>query len=451
MAPALGDVTTAHSTLLTSTSIVTPIIIIISSAAGITGALVIVLLAIYIQRRIMSRRRTRTLAETVPNIVITDTSILPASNVVVDSESALDNVIASFKPIGAEAAPLEAVPPVDISDDYEENAEDDDELFPLPKIPKPKRKPPPIIRTLRPSNQRGSGVSRLGTPNPQNRQMGSTPADSEHNHERVELLVSPGVWWYDFGGEAFSSSESSTLEADGTHGSLADSVSSTESGSSEPVSSRWPVRTSRVRFADTSDDQSYATNSRQIPAHRWRFSEIVSLRDHRSLSSFYETDVAQDVNTPMSVSQSQPVSLGSAPTDEAFDRKILEYCWQISDNSSVKSINQVSSSESVTVQFTTAKKSMSSVKISEAGVGRSFEASHLILTSDSPATETREEIKDRLERLVKSKEPIEHGEQEIRKRERITSKKPVSLPNHRTLPRRTPFSNVTTSTRVNAM
>lgn len=156
-------------------------------------------------RRIRAKRATRSKSSVVPRLVITDTSMFPTSNVVVDDESDLDKVIASFKPIGADlhipdcevAAPEVCSP---------QSEEEDDQPFPVSEIPRPKCTPEIIIVPESDHEDDFDLASR------QKSQPDCIRVTVRPVSEPME--IEEPVWWYDFRGQEYSDSSSSLSEAD---------------------------------------------------------------------------------------------------------------------------------------------------------------------------------------------------------------------------------------------
>lgn len=202
MAPSfpLGDVLQVRSTPSATTPLAIPIVIALSSVAGISSLIVIVFLAIALYRRnhfFTSRKSNAT--PVVPRLTITDTSRFPASTLIVASETTLDGVIASFRPLGTEPDVEEGALAVDVHQDRD----DERDLFPLPKISKPKDKfartelyqiqSVSILETVAEQFERG--------PRTDGTLAFSPAADSGY------ALTADGVWWHDFHIEAGSTTD----------------------------------------------------------------------------------------------------------------------------------------------------------------------------------------------------------------------------------------------------
>lgn len=197
MAPSfpLGDVLQARSAPSTTTPLAIPIVIAISSAAGISSLIIVAALAVALYRRShgpTSRKSNAT--PVVPRLIITDTSRFPASTLIVASETTLDGVIASFRPLGTESDVAEEALAANIYQDHDVERD----LFPLPKTTKDKFAHLELDPT--------QSTSVLGTvdeqlvlrPRTDGTLALSPAADSGY------ALTAEGVWWHDFNGETRS-------------------------------------------------------------------------------------------------------------------------------------------------------------------------------------------------------------------------------------------------------
>ncbi|OCB88073.1 hypothetical protein A7U60_g4860 [Sanghuangporus baumii] len=378
----------ARSTLLSSSSIVIPIIVIASSAAGISSVLFFVILAVTSYRRVRAQRAAKSKNAIVPRLVITDTSMFPTSNVVVNGEADLDNVIASFKPIGADLhVPENEVAALDVCN-IRTGDEEDEQLFPLPKISR--------------TNCASKITERGRSPyyNGKNVEFDFNSACRLSNQpDFVEAEISSvcgsmetdePVWWYDFRGQESLDSSSSLSEANKSLSS--GSLYSTNSFYNTPAKPKLTTQLSDTRLTALEQipnnnvgngNSDHARNTGRIDPvdevgnesqdtlydadvleYCWKLSEDASSMPQES-SSPLRNELTDTKNAGrMAPSRSKRRSMRTRASTGAYDQKILENCWRLSDNTSLKSISDTNVIRPTRIRHESAARSVSEACIS---------------------------------------------------------------------------------------
>ncbi|KAL5529426.1 hypothetical protein ACEPAG_5411 [Sanghuangporus baumii] len=390
MAPAsstLGNA--ARSTLLSSSSIVTPIIVIASSAAGISSVLFFVILAVTSYRRVRAQRAAKSKNAVVPRLVITDTSMFPTSNMVVNGEADLDKVIASFKPIGADLhVPENEVAAKDVCNIGTAD-EEDEQLFPLPKISR--------------TNCASKITSECG-PSPYYNgkdieldfnsacRLSNQPDFDEAEISSVcgSVEIDEPVWWYDFRGQESLDSSSSLSEANKSISS--GSLYSTNSFYNTPAKQKSKTQLSGTRLAtlekipninvgngnsvrvrntgridpvdEVGNESQETLYDEDVLAYCWKLSEDASSMP-QDCSFPLRNELAGTKNAGRMVpSRNKRRSMRIRASTGAYDQKILENCWRLSDNTSLKSISDTNVIHSTRICHASAARSVSEASIS---------------------------------------------------------------------------------------
>ncbi|KAL5490100.1 hypothetical protein ACEPAI_4933 [Sanghuangporus weigelae] len=379
----------ARSALLSSSSIVTPIIVIASSAAGISSVLFFVILTVTSYRRVRAQRAAKSKNAIVPRLVITDTSMFPTSNVVVNGEADLDKVIASFKPIGADLhVPENEVAALDVCN-IRTGDEEDEQLFPLPKISR-------TNCASKVTSERGRSLYFNGRDIELNFdsacRLANQPDFDEAEISSVcgSMETDEPVWWYDFRGQESLDSSSSLSEANKSISS--GSLYSTNSFYKTPAKPKLTTQLSGTRLAaleqipninvgngnsdharntgridpvdEVSNESQETLYDEDVLAYCWKLSEDASNMPQES-SSPLRNGLKDTKNAGRMVpSRSQRRSMRTRASTGAYDQKILENCWRLSDNTSLKSICDTNVIRSTRIRHASATRSVSEANIS---------------------------------------------------------------------------------------
>ncbi|KAI5124044.1 hypothetical protein M0805_003873 [Coniferiporia weirii] len=283
-----------QSTPLTSSTLFISIVIIISSVVGASSTLLIIVLIVILRRRLLAARQSaKKKRGHIPKLVITDTSMFPASVVVIEGSAELDKIIASFRPLGSKHPSPGDRPVIDIR--KVPGAEGDE-----------KTKQNAVLPEILVS---GTGED-LATYHRDSETIYTVGDTSSHTSNHVPK----GVWWYDFHLDE-SGEESIYSESDGSSG---DGVS---------------FNYSSARFASIPHTAPLAmANCTNI-----RASEPESLSDSVTKPSAPSSEKTPPDTSPKDTTRSRLSSSVRADEDivqgTPIDRQILEYCWEISDNS----------------------------------------------------------------------------------------------------------------------
>ncbi|KAL5511437.1 hypothetical protein ACEPAH_4653 [Sanghuangporus vaninii] len=379
----------ARSTLLSSSSIVTPIIVIVSSAAGISSVLFFVILTVTSYRRVRAQRAAKSKNAVVPRLVITDTSMFPTSNVVVNGEADLDKVIASFKPIGADLhVPENEVATFDVCN-IRTGDEEDDQLFPLPKTSRTNCASSITSERVRSPYYNGKNVD-LDFSSACRLSNQPSFVEAEISSVCGSMETDEPVWWYDFHGQESLDSSSSLSEPNKSISS--GSLYSTNSFYNTPAKPKLTTQFSGRRLAalgqipninvgDGNNDHALNTGridpvdevgneiqdalyDEDVLAYCWKLSEDAFSMPQES-SSPLRNELTDTKNTGRMVpSRSKRRSMRTRASTGAYDQKILENCWRLSDNTSLKSISHTNGIRPTRIRRASAARSVSEACIS---------------------------------------------------------------------------------------
>ncbi|KAH8108474.1 hypothetical protein DFH11DRAFT_1731886 [Phellopilus nigrolimitatus] len=392
------------STTSASIPLVFSVIIIVSSVVGASSVLVIVVLAFSLRRRGLAVRHHAKEADSVPKLVITDTSMFPASNVVVD-EDALDKVIASHKPFGSETPGSEELPVIDICDSDSSRDLGEDEESTKQNIALLVSSGPDSEKYVC-SGPEGTAALEAGE-NGTNKLMTIPHRDSMilynagNTTSSVSSLSRPeGVWWYEFHLEEDedTDSQSENSEIGGTD-SIHSSISDVEAAELTNLSTKLPL-SSADRLAQVVKDETvtgcnvFSTRSdedssqdtmfdKQILEYCWQISEDMystSGQDERLASTCDALESEKEDEKTM-IEAPDSVVQKSHSADESIDFNILDYYWRITGQNSVKGLDDLCGPGSVTMRFTTAARSVSDASVS--GLAQHHDPGHLVYSQSS--------------------------------------------------------------------
>lgn len=191
----------AHSTPSTSTPLFISVVIVISSVVVTSSVLLIIVLVILLRRRnayASTERNTLATHEHVPKLVITDTSMLPASSVVVKDSDDLDKVIASFKPLRQESA-------------------EPDERYRSERPPRKRKRKLDETKCTELTTTSTSTADVCPAKQGSGTDWDKSPSLSEASEATFDgsgSFKTPGIWWYEFHGSDLSFASTSSGGSD---------------------------------------------------------------------------------------------------------------------------------------------------------------------------------------------------------------------------------------------
>ncbi|THH08544.1 hypothetical protein EW145_g2645 [Phellinidium pouzarii] len=352
MAPAQSTLSTPTAT---PTALIFSIVVVVSSVIGASSVLLIIFLIIDLRRRFSSARPCIkvTQHECIPKLVITDTSSIPASSVVVEDETALDKVIASFKPLGSELLHSGEHPIFHTRQVTDEGkGMTDEQAVPL---------------TTDNSMAERSCLTVQGNEN--SRPLYST---GNQNCRTSDTHRQEGVWWYDFHAEPDEESLYTLSEEADEACSVTANVYVGDSERSpdcatkiiNPSLIQVPLDASLKPTTECAIISSACVDEdtlfdRHILEYCWRISDstMTGCSDKASLDCIAE-DLWKNADRSTGIIPSLTNDMRSYESGRSFDHKAKEYSWQMIERNSPGDTDNLPISDSVTIRFTTAAKSV---------------------------------------------------------------------------------------------